>query len=131
MVSRCRKQPQDMKLIFVYGTLKRGGSNHHVMNGQRFVTEARTEGRYALYDLGGYPGMVLSDDDPLSIMGEVWEVDDQGLQRLDELEGLDVGEYRRVPVPLVAPHEALVVEGYEYLLDVSRAPRLGENWPVA
>lgn len=117
-----------MKLIFVYGTLKRGGVNHHMMAGQSFVTEARTNPLYALYDLGGFPGMVQTSDEPLSIRGEVWEVDAVVLRQLDELEGLAVGEYRRVVIPLASPHHDVEVEGYEYLLDVSGATRLGDVW---
>jgi len=37
-----------MTRIFVYGTLKRGGRNHHFMAGQQFVGEARTAPGYTL-----------------------------------------------------------------------------------
>ena len=36
-------------LVFVYGTLKRGYSNHHWMRGATFVDNARTVERFALY----------------------------------------------------------------------------------
>ena len=45
-------------LVFVYGTLKRGMSNHRWLRGQRFVDESRTLPSYRMYDLGGYPGLV-------------------------------------------------------------------------
>jgi gamma-glutamylaminecyclotransferase len=117
-----------MTKIFVYGTLKRGCCNHRFLAGQRFITEARTLPHYALYDLGGYPGMVAVTDQPQSVQGEVWEVDETALRGLDTLEGLEEGEYRRVQIPLASPHEGLVAEGYEYLREVDESRRLGEEW---
>lgn len=115
-------------MIFVYGTLKRGGSNHGWMRGQRFLTEARTAPHYQLHDLGGYPGMVLDEAGGLSIQGEVWEVDEEGLARLDVLEDVAGGEYAREPVMLLPPQDGWQVQGYRYLRDVSSAPQLGDRW---
>ena len=47
-----------MTLVFVYGTLKRGGSNHFLLAHQQFVGATRTGAGFALYDLEGYPGLV-------------------------------------------------------------------------
>ncbi|MEN3941907.1 gamma-glutamylcyclotransferase family protein [Prosthecobacter sp. SYSU 5D2] len=115
-------------LLFLYGTLKRGGSNHGYMRGQRFVAEARTVPRYKLYDLGGYPGMVLADTGGLSITGEIWEVDNDGLARLDELEDIEGGEYSREPVTLLPPHQDLEVQVYRYLFPVTGCRELGATW---
>jgi len=83
------------RLIFVYGTLKRGCRNHHFLAGQKFVGEARTAPGFRLYDLGGHPGMVAQSDDTEGVTGEIWEVDASALGRLDALEGLAEGMYRR------------------------------------
>lgn len=115
-------------LLFLYGTLKRGGSNHHFMEGQRWVAEARTLPAYRLYDLGGYPGMVAAPAEGRSIEGEVWEVDAAALARLDELEDVAGGEYAREPVPLLPPHAALEVQGYRFLLPVTGKRELGSSW---
>jgi gamma-glutamylaminecyclotransferase len=117
-------------LIFVYGTLKRGGSNHEWMQGQQFVTEAATTPDFLLYDLGGYPGMIRVTSGGLSILGEIWEVDEPGLSELDELEDLDGKEYAREKIPLLSPHEDWQVEGYRYLKDISSRPPMGDHWPV-
>ncbi|MCA1963633.1 MAG: gamma-glutamylcyclotransferase [Prosthecobacter sp.] len=114
--------------IFVYGTLKRGGSNHGWMRGQHFLTEAATAPCYRLYDLGGYPGMVLDEAAGISIQGEIWEVDAEGLARLDVLEDVADGEYTREEVKLLPPHDAWQVQGYRYLRDVSGARPLGSSW---
>lgn len=115
-------------LLFLYGTLKRGGSNHGYMLGQRFVIEACTQPAYRLYDLGGYPGMVAVATEGLSIIGEIWDVDEAALARLDELEDIAGGEYAREAIKMLPPHEEWEVEGYRYLLPVSGRRDLGRTW---
>ena len=114
-------------LVFVYGTLKRGGENHEWIEDQRFVAEARTRPVYRMYDLGGYPGMVRATDG-LAIQGEIWQVDDPGLARLDVLEDIDGGEYERVGVDLEGEFVDRGVEGYLYLLSVEGRRDVGECW---
>ena len=114
--------------VFVYGTLKRGGCNHHLLTGQRFITGARTLPVYRLYDLGGYPGMVIADPG-VSIAGEIWQVSAPCLAALDELESVDEGEYTRERVLLAAPDNDPAVEGYLYARPVAgRAEVTGGVW---
>jgi gamma-glutamylcyclotransferase (GGCT)/AIG2-like uncharacterized protein YtfP len=116
-----------MPYVFVYGTLKRGGENHRVLAGQRFVGPARTEPAFRLYQLEGYPGMVEAPGG-LSIAGEIWEVDPGALRRLDELEGTDSGLYARVPIRLLPPHETTPVETYLYRQSVAGRRDLGTSF---
>ena len=120
-----------MSLVFVYGTLKRGGANHHFMAGQSFSGAARTPPGYTLYDLSGYPGLVRQGGDREGVCGEVWSVDDDCLTRLDWLEGVGEGLYSRGAVPLEPPFEKHRVEAYFYLKDVGGRPRIGAEWPGA
>ncbi|RQD65556.1 MAG: gamma-glutamylcyclotransferase [Desulfonatronovibrio sp. MSAO_Bac4] len=70
--------------VFVYGTLRQGCSNHHLLKNARFLGRARTMEKYALY-VDDFP--YLYKEQPWSrIRGEVYEVDDDGFSRLDELE---------------------------------------------
>ncbi|WP_395741254.1 gamma-glutamylcyclotransferase [Prosthecobacter sp.] len=115
-------------LVFVYGTLKRGGDNHHWISQQQFVSEARTAPAYRMYDLGGYPGMVRADEGGLSIQGEVWSVDEAGLINLDVLEDTEGGEYERVPLPLEGEWAEQTVEGYVYLRSVEGRREVGVRW---
>jgi gamma-glutamylaminecyclotransferase len=109
--------------VFVYGTLKRGRGNHHFLQGQRYIGKGNTLPRYALYDLGGYPGMVETEDQPAAIAGEIWEVDDDCLAELDELESIADGEYARV---WLRELEAFAYV-YEWPVDSdSRVP--GDSW---
>jgi len=117
-----------MPLLFVYGTLKRGGTSNGFLASQRFVAEARTEPAYRLYQLEGYPGMVAASPGGCSIEGEIWEVDAACLERLDKWEGTDTGLYARVPARLLPPNSALKVEAYLYLRSVEGCPDLGTTY---
>lgn len=114
-------------LVFVYGTLKRGRENHHWLAGQRWVAAARTKPCYRMFDLGGYPGMIRVEHG-ISIEGEVWDVDEGGLARLDVLEDIEGGEYERVSIELEGDFASRSVEGYLYLRGVDGRRDVGVSW---
>ena len=75
-----------MNKLFVYGTLKKGHSNH-----DRFLSHAKYLGEgtttrdiWALYDLGFFPAMTHGN---MQVTGEVYEVSDYELGKIDMLEG--------------------------------------------
>jgi gamma-glutamylaminecyclotransferase len=116
-------------LVFVYGTLKRGGSNHSFLASQNFLGEARTAPGFRLYDLGGYPGMIArTAPGDTGVTGEVWSVDAPTLARLDRLEGIAEGLYRRERIALLPPFADQPVETYFYARSVAHAPELGDTW---
>lgn len=115
-------------LVFVYGTLKRGCSNHHFLADQDFVGEARTTPGFRLYQLGGHPGMVAKPDDHDGVIGEIWSVGEEALIRLDGLEGLKEGIYRREVVPLLPPFADQGIEGYIYNRSVKNRRDIGSEW---
>ena len=125
--------------LFVYGTLKRGGSNHHHLAAHTFLGPARTAPGFTLFNLGDYPGLIAATNDSLGVTGELWSVDPVGLARLDVLEGLAEGIYRRAPIAVVCahldPHAAsspviLSAETYFYQRDLTTRPHLGPTWPI-
>ncbi len=71
--------------VFVYGTLRRGGirAMPQIFPGSKFVGTANVGGR--LYDFGEYPGLML-DASSSMVTGEVYEIDDETLNSLDEIE---------------------------------------------
>jgi gamma-glutamylcyclotransferase (GGCT)/AIG2-like uncharacterized protein YtfP len=73
-------------LLFVYGTLMRGGPRAVVVSGQRFVGEARTREGYALYDLGPYPALVRQAGAG-PVHGELLSVATSLRDCLDQIEG--------------------------------------------
>ena len=117
-----------MNLVFVYGTLKRGCSNHPFLAGQNFLGEAQTSPGFRLFDLEGFPGMVPHAEDREGVRGEVWAVDDDCLARLDVLEGIVEGLYRREAVPLRDPFAQREVEAYVYPHPVDPRREVGSVW---
>lgn len=86
--------------VFVYGTLRRGGTNHFRMKGADFLNEAKARGR--LYRIDWYPGLVL-DSTADEIHGEVYQTAAGLLEELDHFEG---GAYRRVRTQVLLPDGA-------------------------
>jgi gamma-glutamylcyclotransferase (GGCT)/AIG2-like uncharacterized protein YtfP len=119
--------------IFVYGTLKRGLSNHGWMAGQQFIVEARTEPVYRMCDCGGFPGMIPVEKDGVSIHGEIWEVDEPGRRNLDILEDVEGGEYVLEPVRIIQDSAAtndVIHPIYTYIYNRSMLgmPDAGVDW---
>ena len=73
------------RLVFVYGTLRRGGAGAMSITfpNSKFMADAKVSG--SLYDLGAYPGVLLNESNSL-VIGEVYEVDDETLNKLDDYE---------------------------------------------
>jgi gamma-glutamylcyclotransferase (GGCT)/AIG2-like uncharacterized protein YtfP len=84
-------------LLFVYGSLITGEKHAGQLAGARCLGQARTVPAYTLVDLGEYPALV--EDGATAIAGELYEVDEVTLRRLDAFEG-HPDEYRRAPVRL-------------------------------
>lgn len=116
------------RLLFVYGTLKRGCSNHRQLAGQTFIAAAHTAAGFRLFDLGDYPGMVAVPGDREGVSGEVWAVDSVCLLNLDSFEGVAEGLYRRAAIAMRPPHNDKVVEAYVYELPIGDAPEIGSIW---
>jgi gamma-glutamylcyclotransferase (GGCT)/AIG2-like uncharacterized protein YtfP len=82
--------------VFVYGTLRRGESNHAVIARARFLGTARTRPEWRRVSIGPYPALAPGGD---VIEGELYEVDAALLAALDRVE--DVPRlYRRVTLTL-------------------------------
>src|SRR6266852_2858014 len=86
-------------LVFVYGTLRRGSVRAMSIRfpRSRFVADAKVSG--SLYDLGAYPGLLLNESNSL-VIGEVYEVDDEILNKLDEIEASSYYWRKQVEVSL-------------------------------
>nr|XP_026488746.1 putative gamma-glutamylcyclotransferase CG2811 isoform X1 [Vanessa tameamea] len=79
--------------VFVYGTLKRNEPNHHWLTNPdhgvgQFISEGRTKTKYPLIIGTKYniPFLLHSPGDGHNVKGEVYEVDDTMLGKLDILE---------------------------------------------
>ncbi len=88
----------EQELVFVYGTLRRGGGKETLLRGSRFLRETTLPG--TLHDLGSYPALVLGDGGV--VHGEVWSCPAETLRSIDSYEGLSEGLFERVLVTLEA-----------------------------
>jgi gamma-glutamylcyclotransferase (GGCT)/AIG2-like uncharacterized protein YtfP len=77
--------------VFVYGTLKSGLWNNGLLAGIAH-TDAVTKDKYKMQS-GRVPFLLAGD--VAQVRGEVYEVDDHVLRRLDLLEGYDPGHHGR------------------------------------
>jgi len=73
--------------IFVYGTLKRGFGNHHILEdaGAKFIAEAETYEKNSLY-VSGLPFMKRGGGQT-HVKGEVYDVPSDQVYKIDRLEG--------------------------------------------
>lgn len=93
-----------MHKVFVYGSLLSGLGNHGLLTGSAFIGKAITPPEFTMLDLGAFPGVVHTIEGGSTVIGEVYEVDDMTLRRLDHLEGYDSddpksGLYNRMQIP--------------------------------
>ncbi|XP_039358647.1 gamma-glutamylaminecyclotransferase isoform X4 [Mauremys reevesii] len=100
-----------MARVFVYGTLKKGQPNYqHMINGThgraRFQGRGRTVEKYPLVIAGKYniPFLLNIPGTGHHVTGEIYSVDDQMLQFLDEFEGCP-DMYQRTPGDLCHSRE--------------------------
>ena len=104
-----------MTLLFIYGTLMPGLRLQAEMHGANFVGAAQVPGR--LVDVGCFPGLLPGDG---QVTGEVYEVDDAHLARLDVVEGMvpgdrDASQYWRETVTVLSGQlQAQQVQTYVY-----------------
>ncbi|KAJ8448463.1 hypothetical protein Cgig2_022091 [Carnegiea gigantea] len=96
-------------LIFVYGTLKKGFPNHHLIEEFSPSNDAVFMGKYQTVKpfplVCGPLGIPFLINKPRSghrVKGELYSVSGRALARLDELEGISIGNYERLPIDVVA-----------------------------
>jgi len=102
------------RCVFVYGTLRRGGSNDitRLQPAARYLGTARVAG--VLYHLGAYPGMTLGGAG--WVQGEVYAIEPALEAQLDEIEGLGadpVDEYAKREVVVDVDGKVLPCLVYE------------------
>ena len=79
-----------MFTVFVYGTLREGGSNHRLLKSAKKIGEAVATGE--MFMGPGYPFAYFAPEfqpEGPYILGELYSVDERTLERLDALEGYD------------------------------------------
>ena len=101
--------------LFIYGTLMPGLRLEAEMHGARLLGAALVPGR--LVDVGRYPGLLHGEG---LVTGEVYEVNDAQLARLDEVEDMVPGNraasqyWREEVIVSGGPLQGLRVQTYVY-----------------
>ena len=95
-----------MQKVFVYGSLRKGGGLHDVLEDCKFLCFAKTSCNYTMISLGSFPALLEEGDN--SILGEIYEVNKQTLASLDRIEG-HPNFYKRTKIKL---EDESFVEGY-------------------
>lgn len=109
------------RLVFVYGTLRRGECNDITRYAPAPIHVGEGETPGTLYHLGPYPGAVFGGS--ARVVGEVYRVTPAVEALLDALEGVQAdgeGEYRRREVPVRVQGRVLWCLAYE--IHPSRLP---------
>lgn len=70
--------------VFVYGSLRRGGEFHRLLQGGRYLGLWRTSPTYNMVDFHGYPGVY--EGGRRAISGEIYLISRRILKNLDRLE---------------------------------------------
>jgi len=115
--------------LFAYGTLMRGCPTHDALLdvGGTFMGEAVTVDRHTLYDIISnderYPGLLLYGGEHF-VEGELYLVPEEGLERLDVLEGTTEGEYIRTKIKVKRKDTGAVVEAYVYAINPEELEKL-------
>lgn len=115
-----------MAKVFVYGTLRAGGRLHGHMRheGIEYVGAGRVRG-FVMYDVGSFPAVEPTPYTGSMVRGEVYEVDEPGLARLDRVEGVP-RMYQRCTVT-VWQDDGTPTEAFIYSMPPGKAARWGRE----
>ncbi|MEL1135043.1 gamma-glutamylcyclotransferase [Desulfitobacterium sp. THU1] len=117
--------------VFVYGTLMRGQRNHkNYLSQSEFIGCGEITG-FAMYAVSSFPGIVPENGE--KVKGEVYQVDQDTLRRLDSLEG-EGSLYLRKPVDVLVEGKLLQAWIYVWNQEVKGMPKLDygvQPWPGA
>jgi len=113
----------DMNKLFVYGTLKRAFREDETLNAN-LVGDYETEKRWVLFDFGAYPALIPGEK---RVIGEVWEVPDDTLEKIDRYEGQ---QFTRREIKVHPTNEGQVKGDWEWIdsyLFVNTSALLGDH----
>lgn len=110
-----------MSYVFVYGSLKMGHWNHHLLDykpqgSTAFFGDVLTKDKYTLTDCG-FPYLVDGGKNVEHVVGELYEVVDKKVfEVLDALEGVAYNHYKRKTIEVYDPGSGEVIEAQTYLV---------------
>lgn len=100
-------------LVFVYGTLLTNERNHYLIENAKLIDKGYIENFY-MFNLGRYPGIQKGAG---KVLGEVYEVDDETLAKLDVLEDEGTMYKKIIVVTTLDNKQTVAAYVYEYILN--------------
>ena len=108
-----------MHRVFVYGTLKRGFPNHDAgMKDVRCLGRFRTVEPFPLVVGGTWFSPYLIDEPGkgMRVFGEIFEIDDDGLAKLDCMEGTHLSNgYSRISIGIEGANGSFPFDAWTYV----------------
>lgn len=121
-----------MHKVFVFGTLKRGFPNHaEGMVGQVCLGRYRTALAYPLVVAGRWfsPVMMPEPGTGHRVTGELYEVDDATLAKLDIIESVHLPTgYHRESIDVVSLEDGSTVQAWVYFKDRQRVDSIHSDY---
>lgn len=113
-----------MANVFVYGTLMKGHGNHrNFLSQSEFLGSGEITG-YAMYEVSSFPGIVPESGE--NVKGEIYEVDQATLRRLDYLEG-EGSLYNRKQVEVLVKDKLVRAWTYVWNNEVKGTEKVNYN----
>ena len=112
-----------MRLIklFVYGTMKKGFSNHWRISEQSFINNVKTVNKYVMYSHASYQFPCMFDEiGDAVIKGELYEVSIDVLSMIDKYEGVPLF-YDKMIIKVV-DSDGKEYEAYAYFYQKEKSP---------
>ena len=111
--------------VFVYGTLKKGFSNHNFLKNSVFAGIAATSELYCMYEhYYSYPALIENEPENI-VTGELYLCSDKTIESLDKLEGHPDYFYRK-EIPVIYDGEMFMVNTYFFNAKGRRDELLGK-----
>ena len=107
--------------VFVYGTLRVGEPYHHLMHACEYLGQRTTLPQYELVNIGRYPGLIQNGT--TRVVGDLFLVSSETLQKLDEYEGYPE-DYSRESIDLEGAETATA---YIYRLSIEKCPKIASG----
>lgn len=104
-----------MEKVFTYGTLMKGQRAYGIFGDMKFISDGILND-YGIFEVGSYPAVVPVEG--FRVFGEIYEVNEETLRRLDEYEG-EGFLYLRKRLPIETESGTVPVWVYVYNRDVS------------
>jgi len=120
--------------VFIYGTLKKGFPNYdRYMESAKKIGNYQTVDHYPLVLIGKrhVPCMINAPGEGKQVEGELYEVDNDCLKRLDVLEGIKEADgYRRLKIKVRSAenHHAVTLQAHAYLISPKFAKDLRSGY---